>query len=195
MRLIKSFVTLSLGVGSTILYLLGSPFNSLWTGTDGASVNLPLEAIFTAISRSTADAAASLDMDYIIEEFGINYGNTSAEAYEALLLDTYSEFFGNHPSVNISRTLSHLSLLPRDAHVPSHNIYTTDLDEARWFPTEFAQWAKLNPGWTVHDVSEERMDGWLDEIFPPGPGGSIGLVKEMKALRGARGIIRADIFR
>jgi len=190
--------------GLTVLHLTGVPllpqpttwtWSCLTTPPELVLANLPFRAVLDSIVRSTLHSIASVNLDKAYTELGIEYGNVSADAYGLSLLDTYSEFFGNKEQYNINTTLSYLSLMPRTPSFTSKHIYSTDLTGVIDDSGPFASWGKQNPDWEVKIVCEDELDGWLDEVFPEGGDGPLGIVKEMKALKGSRGIVRADIFR
>ena len=157
-----------------------------------AKISLP--AIIDQILSSISASASSFDVVKTRQELGIDgINDLNIQEYAADLRSIHTEFFTTAKTdVLLPRVLSHLSLLPsiRSGTLPK-NIYTTDLVPPSEFPDQFHSWAEMNPEWQVNFVSEDAMDEWLESRFPSGD----GITREMKALRGGRGIVRADLFR
>ncbi|KAK8858639.1 hypothetical protein IAR55_002868 [Kwoniella newhampshirensis] len=100
-------------------------------------------------------------------------------------------------------------------------IYTTDLAPPDQLPDQFQSWITQNEDWATMFVSDEQIDEWLERSLNQGKdvderktrtetemiqesGGrtgdsedkdEIGVVEEMKSLKGDWGVVRADLFR
>nr|XP_031864275.1 uncharacterized protein CI109_000188 [Kwoniella shandongensis]KAA5531347.1 hypothetical protein CI109_000188 [Kwoniella shandongensis] len=195
------------------------------TNNNNDDAAISIKAVVKAASEALTRRVKSLEYETIKRDLGISLDSEiTLESYDEDLRATWRDYFlprslasenasssrspPPHQSV-LDIALSKLSLLPPDREttpirpLPKH-IYTTDLLPPDQLPEQFQTWIKHNEDWTTMFVSDEEIDTWLETALGSGSLRErtegrekleVGVVREMKRLKGDWGVVRADLFR
>jgi len=153
----------------------------------GLKTAIPVSDILGLIAVSVN---ASIDrFDAVQAQAQLNYKleRTYPDVYEYRLRQIHREFFDTDDAI-LSTMLGHLSRLPGRAEPIAKNIFMTGAEERDGIPEECESWTRLNPDWKPRYLSDPQIDDWLKIAFPRTDKGQAGVIREMKALRGKRGI-------
>ena len=156
--------------------------------------SIPVASILDLITSSVNASIDRYDPVAAHQQMNFNLDRTYSQGYEKRLRQIHHEFFDTDEEM-LATALGHLSRLPRRTEAMARNIFMTGTEERDGIPEECQSWTSLNPDWAARYLSDAQIDDWLEATFPPTAEGQAGVVREMKLLRGKRGIIRSDLFR
>ena len=156
--------------------------------------SIPVASILDLISSSVNASIDRYDPVAAHEQMNFNLDRTYPQGYEERLRQIHHEFFDTDEEM-LATALGHLSRLPRRTEPMARNVFMTGTEERDGIPEECTSWTRLNPDWSARYLSDAQIDEWLEDTFPRTAEGQAGVVREMKLLRGKRGIIRSDLFR
>lgn len=176
-------------------FLFGLLFSRQWYVPTGSRAtpsdrSIPLAAVVDRVKDYLDQRSTGLDLVQTKEELGLNLLRPSWDEYEQGLRHAWTTFFGTAGDERFHKILDHLSLLPSPDDPLPKVVHTTDLTPRSEAPAQYNSWVEQNPDWRIHYLEDEEVDVWLKATLGDAP-----VVRKMEGMRGARGILRSDMFR